>query len=407
MFARSATMQSMRDYRRALPWWMALLLLLLLSSPASALQPAQIYAQLQQLRETAHAPGATAAVMVQGKLVFSGGVGVADIENNVAIDGASVHNIGSLSKVVGVIALMQLVEQGRIDLDAPIQTYAPWFPVKQAPITVRQILTHTSGIRHYRDGEFGDGEVLRFQQFASIQQACRRWQDEPLDFLPGSHWNYSSFATNLLQAAIEQASGRGMEQYLRTQLWQPAGMIASQFDVPDRIIARRARGYEWDAATATLRNAQQENVSYKYFGGGMLASDEDLVRMGHALNSGKLLGAAAIAEMYRPQLDPALPALPSAAGKKPVQVPVQGLIWRRLRDAYGRDYVGHSGSVKGTLSYLANYPQQDVVVALHVNADGGPRRYCRQYRVPIDALANHWQVVMWPARSQSRPLILL
>ncbi len=350
-----------------------LCLSLLLSLPAMALEPSRLSAQLEQLRQAAHAPGATAAVMVKGDLVYSGGVGLADAENNVAIDGGSVHNIGSVSKVVAVIALMQLVQQGKIDLDAEIQTYVPWFPRKQAPISVRQILTHTSGIRHYRQGEFGEGDVLRFQQFDSIEQASRRWQDEPLLFAPGSYWNYSSFATNLLQAAIERTSGQGLERYLREHVWQPAGMRATQFDVPTRIVPRRAHGYEWDADTATLTNAVQENVSYKYVGGGVLASDEDMVRMVHALNTGKLLGAKAIAEMYRPQLDPSIGLLPPPAGKKSSRdgVPKQGLIWRVQTDPAGRRYVAHSGSVKGTLSYLLNYPEQDVAVALHVNARGG------------------------------------
>lgn len=361
---------STRRRLRACAW---MLCLLLAAMPALALEPTRIQAQLQQLREDAQAPGATAAVMARGRLVFSGGVGLADAENGVPMKGDTVHNIGSVSKVVGVIALMQLVEQGKIDLDAEIQAYAPWFPRKQAPITVRQILTHTSGIRHYRDGEFGEGDVLRFQQFDSIEAASRRWMGEPLLFDPGSHWNYSSFATNLLQAAIEQASGRDMETYMRERLWQPAGMDSTQFDVPARIIPRRAHGYEWDAEAGALHNAVQENVSYKYVGGGILASDEDMVRMGHALNTGKLLGAAAIAEMYRPQLDASVTLLPPPPGKPASRdgVPVQGLIWRVQQDAAGRTYMAHSGSVKGTLSYLANYPQQDVVVALHVNARGG------------------------------------
>ncbi|MFT4179267.1 MAG: serine hydrolase domain-containing protein [Thermomonas sp.] len=349
-------------------WMLALCLLLGAFQQAFALDAPRLRAQLEQLRDAAHAPGATAAVMVRGQLVYSGGIGLADVENAVPMDGGTVHNIGSVSKVVAVIAVMQLVEQGKIDLDADIQTYAPWFPRKQAPITVRQILTHTSGIRHYRDGEFGEGEVLRFQQFDSIEAATRRWRDEPLLFAPGTHWSYSSFATNLLQAAIEQASGQAMETYLRQHVWQPAGMRATHLDVPARIIPRRARGYEWDAATATLRNAVQENVSYKYVGGGILSSDEDMVRMVHALNTGKLLGDAAIAEMYRPQLDAAVMPWPEDTGEK---VPTQGLIWRVQQDAAGRTYMAHGGSVKGTLSYLVNYPQQDVVVALHVNAWGG------------------------------------
>ncbi|HRF84615.1 MAG TPA: serine hydrolase domain-containing protein [Pseudoxanthomonas sp.] len=191
-------------------------------------------------------------------------------------------------------------------------------------------------------------------------------------FAPGRHWNYSSFATNLLQAAIERASGEGMEDYLRAHVWEPAGMDATSFDVPTRIIPRRARGYEFDAASGELTNAVQEDVSYKYVGGGILASDEDMVRLGHALNAGTLLGKPAIAEMYRPRLDPSATAMPAPDGAPPSgQPPVQGLIWRLQQDGAGRDYVAHGGSVKGTLSCLANYPGQDVVVALHVNARGG------------------------------------
>ncbi len=350
----------------------ATLCLWLLALPAFALDGARLQARLEQLREEAHAPGATAAVMVKGKLVWSGGVGLADVENAVPMRGDSVHNIGSVSKVVGVVALMQLAERGKIDLDAEIQAYAPWFPRKQAPITVRQILTHTSGIRHYRDGEFGEGDVLSFRQFDDIRTASRRWQDDPLLFDPGTHWSYSSYATNLLQAAIEQASGQDMESYLREHVWRPAGMASTQFDVPARIVPRRARGYDWNAGSGALANTPQENVSYKYFGGGMLSTDEDLVRMAHALNDGRLLGRAALAEMYRPQLPPSITPAPLREGDAPgkAEVPVQALIWRVLRDAAGRTYLGHSGSVKGTLSYLANYPEQDVAVALHVNADG-------------------------------------
>ncbi|KLJ01956.1 serine hydrolase domain-containing protein [Luteimonas sp. FCS-9] len=350
-----------------------LLGLLLAAAPAWALDTTRLQAQLEALREAAHAPGATAAIMANGELVYSGGIGAADAENAVPATGDSVHNIGSVSKVVAVIAVMQLVEAGRIDLDAEIQTYAPWFPRKQAPITVRQILTHTSGIRHYRPGEFGEGDVLRFQQFDSIEAGSRRWMDEPLLSDPGKHWNYSTFATNLLQAAIEQASGQDMETYMRERIWAPSAMADTQFDVPARIVPRRGRGYEWDAARGVLENTVQENVSYKYVGGGILASDVDMVRMGHALNAGRLLGAEAIAEMYRPQLDAAVTLLPPPPGKAPSRdaVPVQGLIWRQQQDAAGRTYYAHSGSVKGTYSYLANWPEADVVVALHVNARGG------------------------------------
>jgi len=157
-----------------------LLLLWLLALPAFALEPTQVTALLETLRAEAKAPGASAAIMVKGELIYSGGVGLADVENEIQLNGQSVHNIGSVSKLHGVIAIMQLVEQGKIDLDSEIQTWVPWFPRKQAPITLRHILTHTSGIRHYQDGEFGEGEVLRFRQFDDIETASARWRDDPL-----------------------------------------------------------------------------------------------------------------------------------------------------------------------------------------------------------------------------------
>ncbi|RXR08774.1 class A beta-lactamase-related serine hydrolase [Pseudoxanthomonas composti] len=351
--------------------WCTLLCLCLAALPAAALDTSALQAQLETLRAAAHAPGASAAIMVKGELVYSAGVGLADVENQVPMTGASVHNIGSVSKVLAVVGLMQLVEQDKLKLDAQIQAYAPWFPRKQAPITVRQILTHTSGIRHYKDGEFGEGDVLMYRQWNDIQAASQRWKDDPLLFDPGRYWNYSSYATNLLQAAMEQASGRPLEDYLRAQVWQPAGMTSTQFDIPARIVPRRAHAYEYDKATGALTNTPQENVSYKFVGGGVIASDEDMVRFGHALNAGKLLGKRAIAEMYRPQLKPDIEAFPNPDGSPARKPPVQALIWRVQTDGAGRRYMAHSGSVKGTYSYLANYDQQDVVVALHVNAQGG------------------------------------
>jgi len=348
---------------------LVLLLLWLFTLPVFALEPAQITTLLETLRDEAKAPGASAAIMVNGELVYSGGVGFADIENEVPLTGTSVHNIGSISKLHGVIAIMQLVEQGKIDLDSEIQTWVPWFPRKQAPITLRHILTHTSGIRHYRDGEFGEGDVLRFRQFDDIETASLRWRDDPLLFTPGLHWSYSSYATNLLQAVIEQVSGQPLETYLEQHVWAPANLTVTQFDVPARIIKNRARGYQFDTETNTLTNAVQENVSYKYIGGGILASDEDSVRFAHALNKGLLLQPDTITEMYRPQLSPEV--LPAPDAKEGASVPAQGLIWMLETTDDGRDYQGHSGSVKGTLSYLLNDSARDVVVAVHVNAWGG------------------------------------
>ncbi|WP_293850841.1 serine hydrolase domain-containing protein [Steroidobacter sp.] len=340
---------------------------------------AEVLDYLERLQTQSGAPGVSAAVAVDGQIVFSGGVGQADLEAGTPQNGRTVHNIGSVSKVIAVTAILQLVEQGKVDLDAELQRYLPWFPRKDKPITVRHILTHTSGIRHYKDNEFG--EIVK--HYAEFEPATQFWRDDPLVFEPGSHWMYSSYAVNLIQGIVESVSGRAFETYLREQVWIPAGMLSTQFDVPSRVVPRRGRGYlrsqtyPVDVNKPQLQKAPDEDVSYKYAGGGMIASDEDLCRLGIALNRAQLLKPETQTAMYKLQLPPGLPTMPSEFMKKnspgvlpPSQDKEQALMWWMGKDAAGRPYAGHAGSVKGTQSMLMNFYKQNVVVAVHFNASG-------------------------------------
>jgi len=347
------------------------------ASVASNAEIAKAY--LERWQAESQAPGVSAAVCVNGELVFSGGVGVSDLESGMPQNGRSVHNIGSISKTQSVVAILQLVEQGKISLDAEVQTYVPWFPKKQRPITVRHILTHTSGIRHYRDDEFDPGQLWMFQHYDKVEESTRRWRDDPLAFDPGTRWMYSSFATNLLHGIVESVSGLSFEEYLTRNVWRPAGMADTRFDIPARIVARRGKGYERNSKTGLLENAVAEDVSYKFAGGGMISTDEDLCRFGVALNAGRLLKAATLAEMYRLQLPPNILFSPEqeAANAKstgwvePSKGLTQGLIFVMERDVEGRAYAGHSGNVKGTDSRFTNYYKDGVVVAIHFNASSG------------------------------------
>lgn len=321
-------------------------------------------------------PGASAAVAVNGKIVFSGGVGLADVENAVPQNARSVHNIGSVSKTQSVVALLQLVEQGKVRLDAQVQTYVPWFPEKGHPVTVRQILTHTSGIRHYKRDEFAGDATQFFRHYKRFEESTHFWRDDPLVFEPGTRWMYSSFATNLIQGIVEAVSGQGFEEYLTEHVWRPAGMADTRFDVPARIVPRRNQGYQLDGEPALLQHADNEDPSYKYAGGGMISTDEDLCRFGVALNDGRLLKAATLAEMYRLQLprdirysdeEEAAYAAEYPGRKKVSAGEEQGLIFSSSRDATNRIYAGHNGSVKGTQSRFTNYYKDNVVVALHFN----------------------------------------
>src|SRR4030095_2216363 len=114
---------------------------------------------------------------------------------------------------------MQLVEKGKLDLDAPIQKYVPSFPTKKFPITTRQLLSHLSGIRNYRAGE---GE--RTNPYSTLTEALGIFKDDQLESEPGTRFNYTTFGYTLLGVTIEGASGMTFEDYLRENIFSPAAM---------------------------------------------------------------------------------------------------------------------------------------------------------------------------------------
>ena len=259
-----------------------LLLLAPVSLPAQEEHGPAILGYLEQVRNETGAPGISAAVSLEGQLVFRGGVGYAELDNRTPADGGTVWNVGSVSKVLAGVAVMQLVESGKVRLDDRIQKYVPSYPEKRAPVTLEQILTHTSGIRHYKDGEFGPYGLYEARHFDDINEAIEHFRDDPLLFEPGTLYWYSSHAFNLLQGVVETASGLTFEEYMRRYVWEPAGMSSSSFDVPSRIVQKRGRGYVRNER-GILVNPPYVDPSYKYAGGGMLSTVEESrpLRAGH------------------------------------------------------------------------------------------------------------------------------
>jgi CubicO group peptidase (beta-lactamase class C family) len=156
----------------------------------------------------------------------------------------------------------------------------------------------------------------------------------------------------------------GFEDYMRKHVWSPAGMSSSAFDVPSRIVPHRARSYS--VGNGKIRNYPYGDLTYKFAGGGMLSSAEDLVRLGTALNRRFLLKAETLELMYKP-VDVGLQYREKEPPQK-LEFP-QGLLWRIIKDDAGRTFVNHCGTVKGFNACLVNYPEQDVVVAILGNGD--------------------------------------
>ena len=176
---------------------------------AQSVQSAQIASAIASFQERLHIPALSVAVVVNGALGFSSASGIVDVENGVAATPATVFRIASTSKPLAAVAAMQLAERGALDLDAPVQKYAPAFPVKRFPITTRQVLAHVSGIRNYRPGE---GE--RTTRYNSLTDALSIFKDDDLDHAPGERFTYTTFGYTLLGVIIEGASGQSFEDYM-------------------------------------------------------------------------------------------------------------------------------------------------------------------------------------------------
>ena len=250
-------------------------------------------------RRAIGAPAISAAVVVDGRIAWADGFGQADLEQEVPAHADTVYRIASISKPVAATAVMQLVERGLVGLDDPIQKYVPDFPRKpEGEIRLRHLLTHTSGIRHYKGDEFNSREY-----FATTAAAFRIFEDDPLLFAPGSKYQYSTYGYNLLAAVVEKVSGLPYEQYIQAHVFTPAGMTTARLEHPEDLVRHRARQYTKDTRPAPafpLRNAPYVDLSYKWAGGGIIATALDLARFDIALNDGRLLKPATLQQMYTP-----------------------------------------------------------------------------------------------------------
>jgi serine beta-lactamase-like protein LACTB len=341
--------------------WCVFLLVwrLLAALPAAAQSPGLVEALERVVREAVEqqrVPAVSAAVADRFQLVWSGAFGLADIENNVRATTGTVFRLGSISKPITAVAAMQLAEQGRLDLDAPVQKYVPVFPQKPWPITPRALLGHLSGIRHYRSPE----ELLSTRHYYDLIEPLKIFADDPLEFEPGTKFRYTTYGYNLLGAVVEAASGMRFMDYLRKHVIEPSGAERIQADDVYRIIPNRARGYRRTPA-GTIENCPLADTSNKIPGGGMVATAEDLVRFSLALLEGRLLKKQTLEQMFTSQK--------TRDGRSTGY----GLGWY-VSERAGRKWVEHSGSQPGTSTNLLILPDRGLVVAVLTNLERYPAR---------------------------------
>jgi CubicO group peptidase (beta-lactamase class C family) len=296
-------------------------------------------------------------VVENGGYEWASGFGLADAENNAPASEHTLFRLASISKPLTATAAMQLWERGQLDLDAPVQKYCPAFPQKSGPISTRQVMGHLAGIRHYKTGP-DDLEVGNTKHFDNpIQAGLDFFKNEPLLSEPGKTFHYSTQGYTLVGCVIEGASGGKYVDFVRQNVFVPAGMEHTQIDDRFAIIPYRTRFYQ-KTESGAVRNADFLDSSYKIPGGGWLSSAEDMARFEVAILNDKLIKRATRDLMWTP--------LKPTDGKEDDYA----LGWGTGKNLGVVD-VGHGGDQQGTSTFFMIVPERRAGVVVLINLDNG------------------------------------
>ncbi len=317
----------------------------------------QIEAAISKFMASSHAPGVSVAVVENGEYVWSQGFGFADLENNSPASEHTLYRLGSISKSLTATAAMQLWERKQLDLDAPVQKYCAAFPQKPWPITTRLVMGHLAGIRHYKSESPDDPEIGNTKHFDNpIQAGLDFFKNDALVSEPGKTFHYSTQGYTLVGCVIEGASGSKYVDFMRQNVFVPAGMEHTQADDRFAIIAYRTRFY-LKTESGTVENADFLDSSYKIPGGGWLSSAEDMARFEVAILNDKLLKPATRALMWTP--------LKPSDGSKDGYA----LGWG-VGESDGIADIGHNGGQQGTSTTFFIVPAQRDGVVVLANLEG-------------------------------------
>lgn len=326
------------------------------STPAPLARAVAAEQQLRAFMERRRIPGLAAAVGLDGEVFWAGAYGLADLETEAPITAESVFPIGSTSKALTALLLGQLVETGKLELDAPIERYVPSFPPKAHPVTARQLAGHLAGIRNYNRAA---GEYDNHRRFSSVVEALQVFQDDPLLFEPGTRHAYSVYGFVLLSAALEGASGKPYLELLETQLAKPLGLTRTgpHREALPGLVRSYIAGF-FGAPTAT----PPTDLSNKWAAGGLVSTPLELVRLGNAVLAGKVVQPETFSLLATPQR--LSDGSDSGAG--------YGMGWRsgaRKLVPGGREVqvVHHGGTGAGSMSFLLLVPESGLVISLQSN----------------------------------------
>ncbi len=295
-------------------------------------------------------PGLSAG-FIKDDFTWAKGFGYSDLENNTPAKAESAYRLASVTKTITAAAVLQLVEAGKIDLDAEVQTYVPYFPKKKWPVVPRLLLGHLGGVSHYKNNAF-EG---RIKVHKDTKEALAIFQNFDLVAEPGTKYNYSSYGYNLLGAVIEDASGESYGSYIKEHIFEPLDMKDSRLDDPVDIIPNRVRGYR--LLNGEIKNSEYVDISSRFAGGGTRSTVVDLLKYARGIIEGKLLKQETWRQMF------------TSMATREGYFTGYGMGWS-VGPWRGHFQISHGGSQPETRTHLLLLPAESFAIAIAANLEG-------------------------------------
>lgn len=321
-------------------------------------------------------PSVSLAVALDNELVWAEAYGMADIENHVPATVRTLYRTASIDKWMTATAVMRLVEEGKLSLDTEASEYCTVFPEKRWPVTVRRLLNHTSGVRHYwgsdepvKQARERNGYLVRYTDRVT---PVSTFKDDPLLFEPGSRFEYTSHGYRLLGCVLVGATGAPYTELMNKLVFGPAELPHTTPDDSWAVIPHRAAGYSL-TEDGRLRRASFRDVSENLPAGGHLSRPVELVNFAIAFNTGRLLPRASVEKML------ARPTVSDEGDGTYYGFGVNVALPDADKNTTGERVLYHSGSQSGTKTALMLVPSRGIVVAIMMNHD-----------------ETDWQDIGWP-----------
>lgn len=261
----------------------------------------------------------------------------------------SLFRIASISKPMTAVAIMQLYEKKKIDLDVPIQTYLPEFPKKEkGDITIRQLLQHKSGIPHYKS-KLG---IFHFKNYIDCVDALKRFKNRKLKFKPGTSFLYSSYGYTILGAIIEKVSGKSYQEYMKEYIWDSSGMTNTSTE--QKHVKYNNKAGLYIKTFIGFIKSPKNNLSYTYSGGGIVSTAEDMLKFGKSILEYKLIKPATTELMI------------AISNDIPNEIEY-ALGWNVWTSPKHQRIIQHNGTQLGASSFFRIYFDKKIVVVALAN----------------------------------------